>query len=75
MGSDFDIDLSGVDNFFATLVTHGLLWGRYLIVVGIIWAICEFCLAHNIKRGMAAVFCAIIGIICLLAAPKWAGIS
>lgn len=75
MGSGFDIDLSGIDNFFATIVTHGLLWGKYLIVVGIIWAACEFFLGHNIKRGMAAIFCTILGILCLIAAPNWAGIN
>lgn len=69
-----NVDLSGLDDFFSSLVMHGILWGRYLLVIGILWGIGEFAFGHNIKRGMSAVFCVIIGGICLLSARSWAGI-
>lgn len=69
-----NVDFGVIDDFLANAVMHAILWGRYLLVLGILWGVGEFLFGHNIKRGMSAIFCILIGGICLLSARTWAGV-
>lgn len=69
------IDLTSFDMFLQTVAMHAISWGKYIAIGGAVWAACEFLILHNMKRGIGATFCVIIGILLLLVAPSWAGIS